>query len=218
MATNDKNYTDDLKQSSPISIPMGARGRARSLSMSSSSSDSTSSASEPLTPVGSAPPHRLSIPTSTSPILSYFLAQSPSKTPATASFPYKRKFGTAPVLEAEEAEAEIPVATHARRASATVANRFSQNAPSAFPDPNSDRGTNLLRRLSLSSSAFVKPTLDTGGRAPAPPNTAVSPTDKTAPFKNKPRRSATVSENAKPRRAPSPMGERILKGHFDGFN
>lgn len=150
------------------------------------------------------------------------------------------KFDQNSSILAEEPEAEIPVAAHARRASATVANRFSQNVPSAFPDPKNDRGTNLLRRLSLSSSAFVKvsniyfvshlnpcvhhqnhpaqPTQDTGGRAPPPPNTAVTPTDKTAPFKNKPRRSATVSENAKPRRAPSPMGERILKGHFDGFN
>jgi hypothetical protein len=25
-------------------------------------------------------------------------------------------------------------------------------------------------------------------------------------------------DNGRPRRAPSPMGERILKGHFDGFN
>ncbi|KIM40563.1 hypothetical protein M413DRAFT_164045 [Hebeloma cylindrosporum] len=217
MATNDKNNRNDVKHSSPISIPMAARGRARSMSISSSSSDSASSASEPLTPAGSAPPNRLSIPSSTSPILSYFLAQSPTKTPVTASFPYKRKFGTAPVLE-EEPESEIPVAAHARRASATVANRFSQNTPSTLSDPKNERGSNLLRRLSLSSSAFVKPTLDTSGRPPPPPNTAVSPTDNAVPFKNKPRRSATVSENAKPRRAPSPMGERILKGHFEGFN
>ena len=145
-----------------------------------------------------------------------------------------------PTLSEEETEAEIPVAAHARRASATVANRFSQNTPSTFSDPKNDRGTNLLRRLSLSSSAFVKvskihfishwnafihrhnhlaqPTMETSGRPAPPPNTAVSPTDKTAPFKNKPRRSAAISEIAKPRRAPSPMGERILKGHFDGFN
>ena len=53
------------------------------------------------------------------------------------------------------------MATHARRASATVANRFSQSqTPTTlgpFPDPQ--RGTNLLnlgRRLSLSSASFVK--------------------------------------------------------------
>ena len=55
------------------------------------------------------------------------------------------------------------MATHARRASATVANRFSQSqTPTTlgpFPDPQ--RGTNLLnlgRRLSLSSASFVKVT------------------------------------------------------------
>lgn len=219
MATNDKNIKNDLKLSDPITIPMAARGRPRSMSVSSSSSGSASP--EPLTPPGSAPSHRLSLPPSTSPILSYFLAQSsPTKTPATtaATFPFKRKFGPPPLFEEEETEAEIPVAAHARRASATVANRFSQNPPSTFSDAKNDRGTNLLRRLSLSSSTFAKPTMETSGRPAPPPNTAVSPTDKTAPFKNKPRRSATISEIAKPRRAPSPMGERILKGHFDGFN
>jgi len=156
MATNDKNNAKDLKHSDPISIPMAARGRPRSMSVSSSSSGSTTP--ELPTPPGSAPSHRLSMPPSTSPILSYFLAQSPTKTPATAAatFPFKRKFGPAPVFEEEETEAEIPVAAHARRASATVANRFSQNTPCTFSDPKNDRGTNLLRRLSLSSSAFVK--------------------------------------------------------------
>jgi len=41
----------------------------------------------------------------------------------------------------------------------------------------------------------------------------VSPRSKTT------RRAATLGvDGGKPRRAPSPMGERILKGHFDGFN
>jgi hypothetical protein len=78
-----------------------------------------------------------------------------------------------------------------------------------------ERGTALLRRLSLSSGSFAKPQ----NEGPVPPNSAVSPTS-TRPFRmdTKPRRSATVNEGARPRRAPSPMGERILKGHFDGFN
>jgi len=126
------------------------------------------------------------------------------------------------VFEDEEAEKqEIPVATHARRASATVANRFSQNPTVSFSDAHTERGTNVLRRLSL-SSAFVKPPFDTAAQVTPPsppPNTAVSPTSKTAPFTVKPHRSATIStDGGKPRRAPSPMGERILKGHFDGFN
>ncbi|KJA19512.1 hypothetical protein HYPSUDRAFT_69257 [Hypholoma sublateritium FD-334 SS-4] len=223
MASSDKNTSP----SAPITIPFAARGRARSASVSSSSSGSNSSGSELPTPVStSVGSQRLSIPSpSVSPILSYFMAQSPTtKTPSTATFPFKRKFGTAPVFEEEEPESEIPVAAHARRASATVANRFStQNHPTPFSsDVANDRGTNLLRRLSLSSAAFVKPQIDTSARVgppSPPPNSAVSPTSHTAPFTTKPRRSATLSgDGPRPRRAPSPMGERILKGHFDGFN
>ncbi|KAH9481326.1 hypothetical protein JR316_0005848 [Psilocybe cubensis] len=246
MSSNDNMNLSDTKHSEPISIPTNARGRARSMSVSSASSASTSSSELPTPPSGSANSARFTVPSPSSPILSYFLAQSPTtKTPATA-FPFKRKFGTTPVFEGasylhnsirsiclqsplyfaadEDTDAEIPVAAHARRASAQAANRFSQNPPPAFPDVNADRGTNLLRRLSLSSSAFVKPQLDpvntrTASPPSPPPNTAVSPTSKTAPFINKPRRSATISnEGGRPRRAPSPMGERILKGHFDGFN
>jgi hypothetical protein len=50
---------------------------------------------------------------------------------------------------------EIPVATHARRASATVADRFSQNPIMPLSNGQAGRGTNVLRRLSL-SSAFIK--------------------------------------------------------------
>ncbi|KAF8905092.1 hypothetical protein CPB84DRAFT_1745674 [Gymnopilus junonius] len=226
MSANERINSGDMKPAVPISIPVPARGRARSTSMSSGSSGSTSSSEIP-TPEGSTGSHRPSIPSpATSPILSHFLAQSPTfKTPTSATFPFKRKFGTAaPVFEAEEeAEAEIPVAAHARRASVNVASRFVNNPASTFSDTQSDRGTNLLRRLSLSTTAFTKPQFDSTGRAVSPPspppNTAVSPTARSAPFSNKPRRSATVSiEGGKPRRAPSPMGERILKGHFDGFN
>ncbi|PPQ64560.1 hypothetical protein CVT26_001958 [Gymnopilus dilepis] len=224
MSTNEHTKPSDAKPSLPISIPIPARGRVRSMSASSGSSGSTSSSEIP-TPESSSSSLRPTIPSpSTSPILSHFLAQSPTfKTPTSATFPFKRKFGPTPVFEAEEeADAEIPVAAHARRASVNVANRFvNAPAPSA-PETHNDRGTNLLRRLSLSSGAFAKPQFDSTGRIASPPspppNTAVSPT-KAAPFANKPRRSATVSiDGAKPRRAPSPMGERILKGHFDGFN
>ncbi|KAJ7442471.1 hypothetical protein FB451DRAFT_1033934, partial [Mycena latifolia] len=155
----------------------------------------------------------------TSPILSYFFAQSPTKSPST--FPF-RKFGPAPVFEEEENDTkEIPAVSHARRASTAVAGRFAaqpQQTP-VLPDAHNERGQGLLRRLSLSSAAFAP---SDGKRSPpnAPPNTAVSPTQH-LPFSRdgKPRRSATLSvAEGRPRRAPSPMGERILKGHFDGFN
>ncbi|KAJ7158452.1 hypothetical protein C8R46DRAFT_1039101 [Mycena filopes] len=210
--------------------PPFPRGRPRSLSVSSGeSSGSASSPNEIPTPLStSAASPRVHIPSpGTSPILAYFLAQSPTKTPGAATFPF-RKFGAPPVFEEDEGgdTKEVPAASHARRASTAVAERFTQ-APTnnALPDSRNERGQGLLRRLSLSSSAFMSPT--DGKRSPpnAPPNTAVSPTQSSSgslPFggrDGKPRRSATLSSaEGRPRRAPSPMGERILKGHFDGFN
>ncbi|KAJ7679117.1 hypothetical protein DFH06DRAFT_505397 [Mycena polygramma] len=204
--------------SKPIPI-MGTpfpRGRARSLSVSSSeSSGSASSPNEvptPLSTSAAAPKVNIHDP-GTSPILSYFLSQSPTKTPGT--FPF-RKFGHPPVFE--EDEKELPAVSHARRASTAVAGRFAQPPNTALPEGHSERGQGLLRRLSL-SSAFMNPS--DGKRSPpnAPPNTAVSPTQDSLPFRDTKRRSATLSvPEGRARRAPSPMGERILKGHFDGFN
>ncbi|KAF8071760.1 hypothetical protein FPV67DRAFT_1447258 [Lyophyllum atratum] len=218
MASNNNHDSQDfVKHSDPITINTSAR-RARSVSVSSGSSSSEGSSPELKTP--SSGSHRMSLPSpGSSPILSYFLAQSPTKTPATATFPFNRKFGPPPVFEEEEAE--VPAAHHARRASTTVAGRFTQSQPTALPDPQFERGSGLLRRLSLSTGAFAK-TPGEGRPSPPspPPNTAVSPTPKSMPFSRdtKPRRSATINEGSKARRAPSPMGERILKGHFDGFN
>ncbi|KAJ6545091.1 hypothetical protein DFH09DRAFT_1249209 [Mycena vulgaris] len=199
------------------------RGRPRSLSVSSGeSSGSASSPTEIPTPISSSTtsPRVNTVSPGTSPILSYFLAQSPTKSATT--FPF-RKFGPAPVFEEEESDAkEVPAAHHARRASTAVAGRFAAPNP-ALPDAHNERGQGLLRRLSLSSRppGFMNPS--DGKRSPpnAPPNTAVSPTRSSLPFgrDSKPRRSATISSaEGRPRRAPSPMGERILKGHFDGFN
>ena len=164
------------KQSDPINISPSSTLRRRSASISSSSSGSGSSP-EPPTPLSSlANPQRISIPSpSTSPILSYVLAQSPVKSApgSSGTFPFKRKFGTVPVYEGsrsrlhcpgriiypccldEEPEPEVPVAAHARRASTAVAGRFLKNP--SIPEPHHERGTNTLRRLSLSSFMKVSP-------------------------------------------------------------
>ncbi|KIK55171.1 hypothetical protein GYMLUDRAFT_76720 [Collybiopsis luxurians FD-317 M1] len=206
-----------VRRSSPIPIATSRTGRGRSASVSSASSGSMSSPTELPTPLSGLSP-RISIPSpGSSPILSYFLAQSPNKSQTSATLPF-RKFGPAPVFEEDESAQSVPhAAHHARRASTTVADRFNQsNNTPALPESHLERGTGLLRRLSLSTgpSTFVKP------QSPpeAPPNTAVSPTAPSYPFpRERPRRSTTVS-SSRPHRAPSPMGERILKGHFDGFN
>ncbi|KAJ7745659.1 hypothetical protein B0H16DRAFT_1557752, partial [Mycena metata] len=219
--SNPRSPTEKRSATKPIPIVSSAfpRGRPRSLSVSSGeSSGSASSPAEIPTPMStSAASPRVTIPSpGSSPILSYFLAQSPSKSPGT--FPF-RKFGAPPVFEEDEGDArEVPAASHARRASTAVAERFAQAPNSALPDSRNERGQGLLRRLSLSSNAFIAPT--DGKRSPpnAPPNTAVSPTQSSLPFgrdNGKPRRAATLSAvDGRPRRAPSPMGERILKGHF----
>ncbi|KAG6857424.1 hypothetical protein H0H87_004786 [Tephrocybe sp. NHM501043] len=220
MSSTNSSSTDFVKHSDPIAINTSAR-RARSVSVSSGSSSSERSSPELRTPASPSASSRTSLPPSgSSPILSYFLAQSPTaKSPANSTFPFHRKFGPPPVFEEEE-EPEVPVAAHARRASTAVAGRFTQpQAP--LPEPQLERGTGLLRRLSLSSGAFAKGPHNEGRSPPSPPpNSAVSPVSKNMPFTHntRPRRSATINEGAKPRRAPSPMGERILKGHFDGFN
>ena len=169
---SDKNKA--VKHSDPITInPTSTKTRRRSASVSSSSSGSASSP-EPPTPLSAGLNNSQRIPSpSTSPILSYFLSQSPSKNPvgATSTFPFKRKFGSVPVFEGlrspsasrpgvinpyrvdEEPEPEVPVAVHARRASSVVAGRLLQNP--ILPDSQHERGTNTLRRLSL-SSGFIK--------------------------------------------------------------
>ncbi|KAF7336902.1 hypothetical protein MVEN_02126500 [Mycena venus] len=179
--SNDRTPTIKIPTASkPIPIMPSAfpRGRPRSLSVSSGeSSGSASSPGEVQTPLStSAASPRINASPGTSPILSYFLAQSPTKTPGT--FPF-RKFGAPPVFEEEEAEQkDLPAVSHARRASTAVAGRFAQTPNTAIPEAHSERGQGLLRRLSL-STGFMSPT--DGKRSPpnAPPNTAVNTTQTT---------------------------------------
>jgi len=220
---------DFVKHSKPIPI-----GTTHSRHRSASTSSSSDSSSEPQTPLSNNSPPRM-IPTNlsptNSPILSYFIGHSPTKT---ATFPFNRNFpNRSPVFEEDETDTEVPVATHARRASTAAAGRFGPQQPTpVIPDPQNNRGSGLLRRLSL-GNALAKPPngvpterMPSPRRTTTPPNTAVNPSANGAkmpavsPRGTRSRRSATLSVDGagKPRRAPSPMGERILKGHFDGFN
>ncbi|KAF8145435.1 hypothetical protein K438DRAFT_1991833 [Mycena galopus ATCC 62051] len=215
--STERTPTPKTTPSKPIPIMASPfpRGRPRSLSASSGESSGSASSPEIPTPMSASSP-RFNASPGTSPILSYFLAQSPTKSPGT--FPFRKL----PVFEEEDADPkDLPAVSHARRASTAVAGRFAQNPNPVLPDAHNERGQGLLRRLSL-SSGFMNPA--DGKRSPpnAPPNSAVSPTQGTLPFGRdgrSPRRAATLSAaDGRPRRAPSPMGERILKGHFDGFN
>ncbi|KIK94375.1 hypothetical protein PAXRUDRAFT_143007 [Paxillus rubicundulus Ve08.2h10] len=207
--TNDKN--DAVKHSQPI--PITTRLRHRSASLSSDSSSSPSSP-PPLHTPRNFPATRIPISPPSSPILS-FLSQSPAKSSATAPF---RAFGPPPVFEDDEEDA--PATAYTRRGN-TLA-RF--NTPALVPEVQHERGVNLLRRLSL-GSVLSKPQTNDIPRSRTPPqprpqpNSAVTgtPIDHLLTARRA-RRSATITEPGRQRRAPSPMGERILKGHFDGFN
>ncbi|KAF8623683.1 hypothetical protein AX17_007381 [Amanita inopinata Kibby_2008] len=219
---NNQSGCDKIHHSDPI--PISSRlGRHRSVSASSGSSES-SSVFDISTPISSsANSQRITIPSPTgSPILSYFYPQSPTKAPMSTTFPFKRNFVPPPVPEDDEKA--IPVAAHMRRASVNAAGRFGQPQNSgSIPDSQLERGAGFLRRLSLNSTSFNKPQIDTNSPTmppSPPPNSATSPTTKSPLFSSSPtktRRSFTM-DNSKTRRAPSPMGERILTGHFDGFN
>jgi len=125
---------------------------------------------------------------------------------------------------------------HTRRASASWTQTGATPGPPVLQSPTKDRGSGVLRRLSLSTQ-FQRPTFNNNNNSPSsvpppPPPSAVTlsparsfaapaPKPPTPPTngKNQPlRRAATlaVSDPVK-KRGISPMGERLLKGQFDGF-
>jgi hypothetical protein len=109
----------------------------------------------------------------------------------------------------------------------TSSSRFvpAYNTP-AFAGSQQERGANVLRRLSLGGTfgrvAPEKP--PTPPRGPVEPAIISSGPAVVAPASPKRRRGTmpafddAASSPPRPRRAPSPMGERILKGHFDSFH
>jgi hypothetical protein len=224
----DDSNLNDFKHTTPIPIIAPPYHRRRSSTVSSDEAPTTppdlqTSTSFPTNPVPASP---------SSPIFSYFM----SSPPKTASFPYRRipGFGAPAVFEDEEGQ-EIEASTkHQRRATTSwCASRVP--APKAAPAPpvieaQQARGAGVLRRLSLGGS-FGRPFQTNMNGPPSPPEPPTPPpTVVTSPVTpgfaanqttpRKVRRAATLNvptPNAR-RRAPSPMGERILKGHFDGFN
>ncbi|KAI0368008.1 hypothetical protein BV20DRAFT_525514 [Pilatotrama ljubarskyi] len=222
MSSNENNVPHSLP------IPIGSRRRSGSMSDSSSSdSGSVSPASPVQTPASGTLPRIAPITPSTSPILSYFLSQSP-KSPPSATFPFRRGMAP-PVYEDEEAfEAEKPASRHARSASTAWPTTDRFNAPAVAPVPSNqqDRAAGLLRRLSLGGNMArpqVPAVKQTNGstrspRATTPPGMASNASGAPASPTRKARRANTMAAGTPRPRAPSPMGERILKGHFDGFN
>ncbi|EIW57690.1 uncharacterized protein TRAVEDRAFT_65420 [Trametes versicolor FP-101664 SS1] len=209
-----------------LPIPIGGRRRSGSVSEGSSSSDSGSvSPASPLqTPASGTLPRIAPITPGTSPILSYFLSQSP-KSPTAATYPFRRGMAPPVYEDDEEFEPEKPITRHGRSASTAWPAGDRYAAPAVPPvGHQQDRAAGLLRRLSLGGN-MARPQIPVpkpvNGSGQAPRST--TPPGMKSPSAGSPmrkaRRSNTMAAGTpRPPRAPSPMGERILKGHFDGFN
>jgi len=157
---------------------------------------------------------------STSPFLSYIMGQQPG---AAKTFPFRRGTvdsigSTGPVFDDDDTQESGTAPTHKihRRATTSWTAASPPQQMNQLAGDRQERASGLLRRLSLSTSFSRPPGYGGNDQLPAaPPNTAFpnSPTNGNTPLNrcNSPPRKPV-------RRAPSPMGERILKGHFDGFN
>ena len=140
-----------------------------------------------------------------------------------------------PDVHTDDTQESNAAPVHKVHRRATTSWTASSQPVNPLPGDRHERASGVLRRLSLSTSFsrvrylaknFTTPfdTLryqpqpgfgNSDQTPPVPPNTALpnSPTNRSSPSngRNSPPRRPV-------RRAPSPMGERILKGHFDGFN
>jgi hypothetical protein len=181
-----------------------------------------------------------------SPILSYFFGKdSPSK-PSAPTKPTVSTSPQLPPLPDEDDEftpggKSTPMLGHHRAMSMGSWSRFptspiagpspmaGSNVPPNSPQDTVQRSAGVLRRLSL-GAAFTRPTLpalkqeqdgkmDGNGLHRAKTIGPASAENDRFQGRRTARRatlSSTDSASIRPR-APSPMGERMLKGHFDGF-
>ncbi|KAG8991154.1 hypothetical protein FRB90_001456 [Tulasnella sp. 427] len=200
--------------SSALSLKLNGHSHARSASESSANGGGGGSPTSPL---------------------AYFLgaATSPLRTTAGQGYPWTASKTGAVIDEDEESlpgggnAGLFGVGGHTRRGSWAQTPMITTTAPA----PTSDRGSGVLRRLSL-SGGFQRPTFGTSPTVPAaPPSSAVSTSpvvSRGVPTLGEPRlgrkgRSASLAvpntgnEGSGKKRGISPMGERLLKGHFDGF-
>ncbi|KAF8519567.1 hypothetical protein JB92DRAFT_2828420 [Gautieria morchelliformis] len=227
------NPSGHSTHSDPIPIQSSHSHRTRSRSASETSEDSvpplspsqspaSATSDNVQTPFSSTSRIPLSPVAPSSPILSYFYG-SPAKSP------FNRTAFSNTTFEDEEPQDPPPTSTgaHGRRMSSSwIPGRFApqtqqqQNTPAT--ESQQDRGAGVLRRLSISNTLTSKPPVS--GRSTTPPRQdgGTRPGSKASPRASGQLRKAatlsagTVDANSKPR-APSPMGERMLKGHYDGF-
>ncbi|KAI0766773.1 hypothetical protein BC629DRAFT_884370 [Irpex lacteus] len=224
------NTDRNVPHSQPI--PIHHRSRSHSVSEVSSSSEDSSSPHSPVSPINSplsgTQPRIAPVSPGTSGVLNYFLSQSP-KSP-TNTFPFRRGFGAAVFDDDSDVDLTAPPSGKHRRASTTgwssAAATAAATTATSIPPPVSghqqNRAAGLLRRLSLGGAALNPPVSPVQARTDrVPPNSPAVPRGPSPPITpgRKTRRANTLAPGSqRPKRAPSPMGERILTGHFDGFN
>jgi len=184
--------------------------------------------------------------TPSSPILSYFFGKDSISKPLPTTKPAASTGPQLPPVPDEDDEftpgpTSTPMLGHHRAMSMGSWSRFptspiagpssmaGSNVPPNSPQETVQRGAGVLRRLSL-GAAFARPVLPAitqgqdgkmDGNSLHRAKTIGPASAENGGFQG--RRSArratlcsTDSANIRPR-APSPMGERMLKGHFDGF-
>lgn len=99
-ASSKNNAQDSVQHSDPIPITSAHSHRRAASDTSSESSGSPSSPPMPQTPMsaGRTSPRMMppNLSPTSSPILSYFMGQSPTKSTTPGTFPFSRKFGAAP--------------------------------------------------------------------------------------------------------------------------
>ncbi|KAH9047421.1 hypothetical protein EDB84DRAFT_1434898 [Lactarius hengduanensis] len=239
---NDNSNLNDFNHAVPIPILASPHRRRPSTASSDGSPTSPPALQTPISyPTNLAP----SSPPS-SPIFSYFMS-SPPKTSASFPYRRLPGFGAPPVFEDDDGqEIEVRGAHHQRSATTGWAGNgraASQRAAPAAPviEAQEARGAGVLAsslsRRELWGLSFPytyeSPFQTNTNKSSSPPEPATSPPSavtspvtpgfaakQTTSQPRRVRRAATMSTptSSARRRAPSPMGERILKGHFDGFN
>ncbi|KAG8924339.1 hypothetical protein FRC03_005647 [Tulasnella sp. 419] len=149
--------------------------------------------------------------------LSYFLSGATSTSPSKNGFSLSSKPLSSSALDENE-ESSPPrsaVATFHRRASTTATNWGPGTVQSPGSGATNDRAAGVLRRFSL-SGVLQRPNLGNGSPPKEPPR-ALAPAA-TVPIIIEPRPTRRSKGPKEPiKRGISPMGERLLKGHFDGF-
>jgi len=190
---------------SPTSPVLGSLQTPNSISGFSARFTGTGGPDSPTSPLGPSSP------------LSYFLSGATTTSPSKNGYPFGSKsLQSSAVDESEESSPpRSAVSTFHRRASTTATNWGPGPTAPAGSGMTNDRAAGVLRRFSL-SGVLQRPNMGNLSPPKEPPR-PLGPAA-TVPIIVEPKPSRRSKAPKEPiKRGISPMGERLLKGHFDGF-